>query len=159
MISGTITESELLEAYRFRRKKTDLLFYLSSVFVVVSGTFVAWLIDRTFGYVVIILGIFQILFTFLMLHALLPWRVRKTYRAREEVRSLMTWRWDNESVTLETANSHLTRKWSGYRKAFENNQFFLLSIGGPFIQIIPKRWFKNEAQLNEFRKNAFAGRT
>jgi hypothetical protein len=159
MISGTITESELLEAYRFRRKRTDRFFYLSFVLIIVFGLLVAWRVDRTFGYILIGLGIFQMLFTFLLLHTLLPWRVRKTYRTMAVVRSPITWRWDAESVTLETAHSHLTRRWPEYRKTFENNQFFLLSIGGPFIQIIPKRWFQSEAQLNEFRKLAFAGRT
>ena len=159
MISGTLTESELLAAYRFMRKRTDVVSYLSALLVVIFGIFSWWKIDPLIGAIAIGFGVFQFIVVLFMLYFFLPQRARNSYRTREELRLPMTWRWDSQRVTLETPRSHLTREWSDYRKSFENEQFFLLSIGGPFIQIIPKRWFHDESQITEFRSLAFAGRT
>jgi hypothetical protein len=54
---------------------------------------------------------------------------------------------------LASEHGEAARPWSDFTKAREDNDVILLYYNDAFFEIVSKRWFGNQAQLDEFRRH------
>jgi len=74
------------------------------------------------------------------------------WRRNPSVKNTVTCWADEEGFNQQTTNSDLTVKWPAIIKFKETRNLFLVYPSKQFCYLIPKRAFKDESQVKEFRK-------
>ena len=66
----------------------------------------------------------------------------------------ITYNWDAETVSVQSSRGTGQRRWNDLRKVKENDRLVLLYTTDVLFEVVPKGWFSNAAQLDQFRAYA-----
>ncbi|WP_310601106.1 YcxB family protein [Desulfobulbus sp.] len=157
MISGTITISDVLEAQRLHRSTAVRWCYAISGITALIGALAYFHFDQEIGFVSSCAGIGGTLGEFIYSRTYIPWKVRRIYKQQKDFASPFTYTWNSEFIEAQGICGQSKRAWKNYAKFKENENIFLLYHADNIFEMLPKNWFGNEGQLDEFRR--FASRS
>ena len=86
---------------------------------------------------------------FLHLHTLQAWIF---FKRNPKFRDEYTLTFKQENLHFKTISIDSTLLWSHYDSVIEDSILFLLNYGKSMYTVVPKRAFKNEDEINQFRK-------
>lgn len=91
---------------------------------------------------------------YLVLHffVYLPWKTRRIYRQQKSLQREVKMQFSGAGLSAENEVGRGLSPWSDYLKWKENEHLFLLYISDPFFHMIPKRLFKNSADIGQLRQ-------
>ena len=154
MITGTISANDYLNAQKLHRKKAVRWYYAASCIALVIGLGLLILAQSTTSFMLIGAGLGGMVGEFAVSSILLPWKVRRIHRQQKDLASPFTYSWNSEFLEAQGASGHARRAWKNYAKYRENEKVFLLYHADNLFEMLPKNWFRDQAQMNEFRAYA-----
>lgn len=158
MITGCISASDYLQAVRLDRRSVTTWINISAVTLGI------------FGLVALVAGSTNIAAVFALCVGLgvsiaenffsyvqLPRRIRRIHAQRKDLRTQFIYSWDDQHIYInaEDATTSTRTPWNHYMKVKENKHMFLLYRSDDLFEILPKAWFPNAEQIDEFRRLAF----
>jgi hypothetical protein len=160
MITGTISISDYLDAQRLHRSPGIWWYYLASAIAVAIVVALYFLSKRNLGLIVGCAGIGGVIGELTMSAFYLPWKVRRLHRQQKTLASPFTYTWDSEFLEARGISGHSKHEWKNYAKCKESEKIFLLYHADNLFEMFPKSWFRDQTQIDEFRKFAHrAGET
>lgn len=154
MITGTISSSDYLNAQRLHRAKTVRWFYLIAVIVILGGSGIFFFAHSTVGLIVAGASLGALLGELVMSALYLPWKSRRIHAQQKDFASPFTYTWDSSVIEARGVSGQSKREWVNYAKVKEDDWLFLLYHADNLFEMVPKRWFQNQAQIQEFRELA-----
>ena len=79
-------------------------------------------------------------------------KIRKLYRKEPMFGEPMSWTFGEDEITLDHPRTSGRQQWSVYKKIVETDNLFLLYPQETIYNIIPKRGFADEAEMERFRE-------
>ena len=151
MIQGNISATVYIDAQLLHRSP-GLKRYLFGVLLALVGA-VLFLLDKiTWGSIFIGVGLGAIAGELGASKLFIPWKTRRLYQQHKDLASLFTYTWNEDCIEAKSDSGQTRRPWENYLKHKENEKLFLLYHADNMFEMFPKRWFKDEAQLSEFRR-------
>jgi hypothetical protein len=152
MITGQIPAGEYVTAHQVHRRKVAFVMNMVMALVFVAGALVFMAISKKWGIIIAVCGLGGLIGEFAQNRIAMPARLRRLY-AQTKGRVDVTYSWDAEKLFLASEHGEAARPWSDFTKAREDNDVILLYYNDAFFEIVSKRWFGNQAQLDEFRRH------
>lgn len=85
------------------------------------------------------------------LYLILPRKVRRLHSQQSDPAFPFAYSWDADAVYAEGKSGNLQRPWKNYHKWKENDHIILLYHSDNLFEMLPKRWFNDAEQRDEFR--------
>jgi YcxB-like protein len=156
MITGTISASDYLDAQRLHRARAvHWIFVLCGVSIAV-GIAVAVFYQRRLGIIFSCAGVGGLITEVILSSFFLPRNARRLHRQQRDFASPFTYSWDDEFLEGKSVSGQSKRKWRDYAKYKEDEKVFLVYHADNLFEVLPKNWFRDQAQIDEFR--SFANR-
>lgn len=150
MIIGQVTELEYIAAHTLHRGKVQSLVKQVALIVFISGSVLFFAFSRRLGVILICATLGGLLGELIQSRFFLPSKLRRLY-AQVRGRVDVTYSWNEENLFLTSEHGQVTRSWSDFLKAKENDEVILLYFNDALYEIIPKRWFLGANNLHTFR--------
>jgi hypothetical protein len=83
-------------------------------------------------------------------YVLLPRRLKSRFAEHKTLHRKSTMAWDENGLTVEGENSHTLIPWPDFFKFRESDTTVFLYTSRALFLMVPKRFFVDSAQLNEF---------
>lgn len=154
MITGTISSSDYLDAQRLHGKTAMYWCSLASLLVIVIGTITYFFANENTGLILVCSGIGCAVGQLFTRKVFLPKKVRRIHSQQKDFAAPFTYTWDSFFLEGKGINGQSRREWTHYAKLRENDRILLLYHADNIFEMFPKRWFRNEDQLSEFRRLA-----
>ena len=154
MITGTITTIDYLKAQRLNRKKAELRWFTVSSFTIAVGLILLALGMGLTSLFFLAGGIGGIIGELVSSFGVLPRKARRLHSQQKDLAFPFTYTWDSEFLECKGISGQARRPWTNYVRVKENNEFILLYHADNLFEVFPKRWFSNQAQMEEFRRFA-----
>ena len=151
MITGTITATDYLNAQKLHRAKTVRWFYIISGIAILLSIIVYWFVSCKAGIILGCAGIGGAIGELTMSKFILPWKVRRLHSQHKDFLSPFTYEWDSDFLMGSGVSGHSKRPWANYAKYKENESVFLLYHADNIFEVFPKKWFRDNSQMDEFR--------
>ena len=151
MIIGTISQADYLNAQKLHRARSAEWYYLTSLVAFALGLLIYFLFNRNIGLIVACAGIGGVVGELLMSTVYLPRQVRRLHNQQKDLASPFTYQWDSMFLEAQGISGQSKRAWKNYAKYKEDEKIFLLYHADNLFEMFPKRWFRDEAQVSEFR--------
>lgn len=157
MISGKISVDDFLAAQRLHRRPV-----MRRLFIVLAVMFVLGVLMMTMGYFMLGAifvgagagGFIGELFVSRFSRAR---KLRRIYRQQASFRASYTYSWDEESLKAESETGQGRRLWTDYIRIREDERMFLLYHSDVMFEMLPKSWFRDQDQVDAFRRLAEQG--
>jgi hypothetical protein len=154
MITGTITASDYLDAQRLHGERLRRWYrYVCAALAVVGIAFVVFGLRRP-GVTLVLVGIVGLVVEYLVWTFYLPRKIRHLHLQQKDFASPFTYWWDAEFIEAKSDSGQSKRKWRNYAKFKESETIFLLYHADNMFEALPKKWFRDQAQIDEFRQFA-----
>lgn len=150
MISGQISEHEYIAAHKLHRKRAASAIAAATAAVAVLGFILFFVASRKWGVVLIVGAIGGFIGEAIQNRFFLPSKLRRLY-AQIKNRTDVTYAWDHEKLMLISPRGHAERPWSEFLKARENDEVILLYYNDALYEIVSKRWFGDQNDLDTFK--------
>ena len=152
MVTGSISATDFLNAQKLHRAKVVRWCYVSSSIVLAVGVVLHLVNDRSsLGFILACAGVGGIVGELVMSHAYLPRKIRRIHRQQKDLAAPFTYQWDEHVLEAQGVSGQSKRPWENYAKFKEDENLFLLYHCDNLFEMFPKHWFRDQAQLNEFR--------
>jgi hypothetical protein len=160
MITGSISASDYLNAQRLHRAKSVRRYYIISGIAIAVGVAAYFLYQQNLGIIIACAGIGGVIGELAISLLYLPWKVRHIHHQQKDFASPFTYTWDSEFLEAKGISGQSKRQWCHYAKCKENEKLFLLYHSDVLFEMLPKAWFQDQTQIDEFRNLAHrAGKT
>ena len=153
MITGLVTVEDYLAAYRLSRKRVVWWLNIAMLVLAVAGLILLFTQVRSWGVIALCTGLGGLVGEFVQLHFFLPRKVKRLHK-QLKLTGHITYSWDAEILEVNSAAGHGRRKWKDYVALKEDGCVFLLYITDHLFEVVPKSWFRDASQLEEFRTHA-----
>ena len=156
MISGTIQLTDFLSAQRLHRKpskKIRVVYFVLFSFSVIAGSISLWLHHFVLGSAFLGAAIGGVIGESAVRYLYVPWWARRIYRQQKNLHESFKYWWDIEQLSGESKSGRGQRPWKHYTKWKENEDVFLVYHSDVLFEMVPKKWFKEPNQLNNFREH------
>lgn len=80
-----------------------------------------------------------------------PYKCRRAYEQRKDLQKECTLLPSDEGLSFKSADVEGMKAWSDYLKWKEGKSVFLLYVSDNLYQLVPKRFFATEADIENFR--------
>jgi hypothetical protein len=154
MISGVVTEQDYVDAHVLHRRPVAVAVNWTMAVILVVGLILLLFGIRMWGLMLSIGGIGGFIGEAIQAHLYIPAKVKKLYAQFKGIDTPITYRWNSSALTVQSERGGGERKWSDFLKLKENDRLFLLYSTDLLFEIVPKTWFANPAQMDEFRVSA-----
>jgi YcxB-like protein len=157
MIRGRITVDDYIAAQRLHSCRLRISSIVFAVLAIIYGVIDQFVLNVGRGNFIIGLGLISLATTWFVNRFGYPNRARKSIAIQPEFQQDFIYSWNSEAISGESSTGRSNRPWKYYKKIAESEKIFLLYQNDNLYEVIPKRWFVDEAQLAEFRtiaKNA-----
>lgn len=146
--------SDFLNAQKLFRSGYVSVFYTISIFIAFIGLSFWVSFQWKEGSIVIAGVIGAWLIELMVSRVFLPRKVKRLYSQQKDFASAFVYKWDNIFIEAEGVSGRSKREWKNYLKYSEDKNMFLLYHNDIMFEMIPKRWFSDQTQMNEFRELA-----
>jgi YcxB-like protein len=154
MITGTISASDYLDAQRLHGERVRRWYFYICAAVITAGiAFTAFGLRRP-GVTLVFVAIIGLVVEYLIWTFYLPRKIRHLHRQQKDFALPFTYWWDAEFIESKSDNGQSKRRWRNYAKFKENETMFLLYHADNMFEALPKNWFRDQAQIDEFRRFA-----
>lgn len=154
MITATVSVDDYINAHQLHARSAMKKWFLVSALTAVVGAVLMSLRVQFWGWVLLGGGLGSLLGTWWDVRARIPAKVRKLYGQYKDIAEPTQITWDGEYLKGRNVNGESRRKWRDYVRLKEDDKVFLLYVTDQIWQVIPKRCFAGEAEIDEFRKHA-----
>ena len=154
MLHGSITPTDYLNAQRLHRARYARGYVILCIFLILAAFVLAAFYQRHLGVIVGLVGGLGLTVEILIATVFLPWQVRRLHAQQKDLATPFNYSWDDEYLEVKGANGQAKRPWRNYAKYLEDERVFLVYHADNIFEMLPKRWFKDEAQIAEFRQLA-----
>jgi YcxB-like protein len=151
MITGTISASDYLDAQRLHRARAVRWFFVFCGVLITLGIVLMLFYSPQLGVMLVCAGVGLVAFELIFASLYLPWKVRRLHRQQKDLAAVFTYAWDDEFLEGKSANGQSKRRWRDYEKRKENEKMFLVYHADNLFEMFPKPWFRDQAQIDEFR--------
>ena len=86
-----------------------------------------------------------------MIWFIVPYKCRRAYAQRKDLQRECTFLPSEEGLAFKSADTEGEKRWSDYLKWKEGKSVFLLYMSDNLYQLVPKRFFASEADIERFR--------
>jgi len=152
MVTGQITEQELVAAHVLHRRKTVFFIKLIAGIAFVLGLVMLFFSPGRTGALFVFGALGSLLGEFIQDRFFLRPRLRRLYR-QTKGRVDLTYAWDDQKLFLSSVHGQAARPWRDFLKARENGELMLLYFNDASFEIVAKRWFGNAGDLDAFRSH------
>lgn len=150
MVTGQVTEQEYIAAHTLHFRKVRSRIRQITLIAFIVGIVLAFAFSARLGVILIEGAVGGFLGELIQRRFIVRSKLRRLY-AQVRGRVDVTYSWDEEKIFFTSAHGQAARSWTDYLKAKENDELILLYINDVFYEIIAKRWFGNDSDLNTFR--------
>jgi hypothetical protein len=154
MITSTISASDYLDAQRLHRAQALRWFSVFCCVLVGLGVALFFLHLPQPGVISVCVGIGFLITELIFSSLYLPWKTHRLHAQQKDLAAEFTYTWDSEFLEGRSANGHSKRRWRDYVKFKENEKIFLIYHADNLFEVFPKKWFRDLAHMNEFRRFA-----
>jgi len=152
MVTGQVSEAEYIAAHQVHRRRVAVVMNTAMTVISLIGLVAVASGARTWGLMMLVGGVGGLAGEFVQAHFALPARLRRLF-TQTKGRVDLTYSWDADKLFASSALGQSTRPWSDFPKARENDQIILLYYNDAFFEILSKRWFRDAAQIEDFRRH------
>ncbi|WP_374334561.1 YcxB family protein [Leeia sp.] len=151
-ISGHITADDYILATHLFYKRQRQSQYLCFSLILAIGLGLCLLDFTTLRTQIATFG-FIMTFSIIAYHRhVVPDRIRRLHQQRKAFADLITFSWDTSSFTASSVQGHGSMPWADFVRYKEDQAVILLYHDDSLYTLVPKRWFQDTAQLNDFRQ-------
>ena len=155
-ITIELSENDYLDgslfAAKWSSKRRFIMFFLALIYLAL-GLFLVFYAPHDFFIFgcALLGGVFGAFFSGAFGRFVLrPRRLRAHFSKRKALHRKVMLSWGERGVTFENENGHSLAPWEDFLKFRENDGFILLYTSRITFILIPKRFFKESGQLNDF---------
>jgi hypothetical protein len=152
VITGQITEAEYIAAHHVHRRKVAVAMNIVMAVLVVVGIGAYLATSQMWAMIVLGGGVGGLIGEFLQSRFFYPRRLRRIL-AQTKGRVDLTYSWDDEKIYLSSERGQVARPWNEFPKARENDQVILIYYNDALFEILSKRWFPDQAKIDEFNRH------
>ena len=152
MITGQVSEYEYVIAHRVHRRRIAIVMKCVLSVLFVSGVVIYLTASQKWGMIIAMGGIGGFIGEVAQVHFFMPMRLRRLY-SQTQGRTDITYSWDQTNLIATTEKGYATRAWTEFPKAREDSHVVLLYYNDALFEIVSKRWFRDQAQVDEFRSH------
>lgn len=155
MIVGKISVEDFIQAQRLHRKKVAFWSNLLSGIALAVGLVIYLLMGKgilSFG--IIGAGIGGLAGEWVTAYLLLPRKAARLHGQQAALRLPITYAWDASGLGVQHEEGQAKTPWKSFVKYRESKEIFLLYFNDDFFQMVPKSWFRDQAQVDGFRELA-----
>lgn len=152
MVSGTLPLETFLRAHETHRGRTRRGQMIFSGGCILLGVPLFFTHGFSFtGELLFAMGAAGLLTELLLAKRLLRSRMTRIYNQQAALNDTFTYSWDEENVYVSASTGQGKRPWKHYVKVTEAEDLFLLYHSDHMFEIVPKSWFTDTQQIEEFR--------
>ncbi len=140
-----------LRAFSLQHRSTKIAILLS--LLVVIGILLSFFYLHALSLAGVTVLLVMVIY-YLSIFFLWPANVADKVGKDERLSSEMTWEVDENQAVVMTKHTDVSCDWSTFGEPYETSEYFLITYASNknTFQLVPKRAFRNEEQLVEFRK-------
>jgi hypothetical protein len=150
MITGVVSEQDYVEAQRVHRQRLAAQLNWSLAVVAACGVALAVAGVKPWGLIAAIAGLGGLIGEAIQARLYIPAQARKHYHQFKGIEAPITYRWNSETISVQSERGAGERKWNDILKVRESEHVFLLYTTDVLFEVVPKRWFENAEQALEF---------
>ena len=151
MVTGSVSYADYLAAYRLHRHRVATAMNWLMVGLTVVGALTLLGGYRWWGIVISCTSVGGLIGEFVQARIFLPWKVKKLYGQHKGIAEPITYEWDSQRLLAKGETGHGEYKWKDYAKVKEDDKVVLFYITDYLWHVVPKAWFNEPAELEEFR--------
>ncbi len=152
-VSGRITPAIYLQAQQLHRARAVKIAYLCCAALALVGV-AGIALGYRWGLMVFAAGIGGLLGQWIAERFYIPYKVKKLHGQYKDLSSEFTMTWDAQYLQGQGPSGRSQRLWSNYCKWKEDRHVFLLYIADNLYEMMPKAWFADAAEIDDFRRCA-----
>ena len=150
MITGQVSEDEYILAHQVHRRRVAFAMNTAMAVILVLGVAIFLTASKKWGMIAAMGAVGGFIGEFVQAHFAMPARLRRLY-AQTQGRVDLTYSWDKDNLFLTSEKGQATRRWTEFPKAREDEKVLLLYYNDALFEIVSKGWFRDQAQVDEFR--------
>ncbi|WP_188792662.1 YcxB family protein [Dyella nitratireducens] len=155
-ITIQLTEDDYLQGLLFAAQRTRARWFFIGIMAVVclgAGLLIVFYAPRdlfVLGWALIGAVVGGFIGRMVSRYIFLPKKLKERFAEQKALHRTRKLSWDDKGVTFESENGHVLIPWPDFFKFRENEIFVLLYTSRVIFLIVPKRFFKESEQLNDF---------
>ncbi|MFB2894611.1 YcxB family protein [Aerosakkonemataceae cyanobacterium BLCC-F50] len=144
-----LTFNDYLEANQNHSKWRKILMWIIAIFFFILGLLSIIIIPaEPSSYIFLVLGICYIP----LVKLIERYNLARIWKSQPSIREPITLEANEEGITLKSTLFESNIKWQVYTKFVETNKLLMLYQSNQSFNLLPKRAFSTNEQLNEFRE-------
>ncbi len=154
-VAGQVTRDDYMRFVTWTSFRLPLALRLMAlIFVTVFVLGVVFLPERDATGLLVVLGFAVVAAVFMTV--VIVWSSRssavKLYQTYKLLQQPIRYRFSRDAVSTTTPSSQGSVSWSAYYRLYETKQAFYLYLAASLANVIPKRFFESEEQMQKFRE-------